>query len=93
MAPPHGLTAERLTIGGVEHVIFSSDAGRSLSVLSEAERAVCALLIGGASNAEIARARNASVRTVANQVASSFRKLGVASRFELIARYARDIEQ
>lgn len=78
-------------IGGVEHVVFSWESrgspGGALSALSESERAVCALLLGGASNAEIAAARKTSPRTVANQVASMLKKLGVASRFELVARF------
>ena len=42
----------------------------------------------GGSNAQIARARGTSARTVANQVASVFVKLGVASRRELLAKLA-----
>jgi DNA-binding NarL/FixJ family response regulator len=56
--------------------------------LSTSERAVAALMLRGASNAEIAEARAKSARTVANQVASIFRKLGVRSRGELAARFA-----
>lgn len=54
--------------------------------LTAAEQAVFALLIEGKSNADIARARGASVRTVANQVASVLKKFGVGSRSELAAR-------
>ena len=46
-------------------------------------------LVSGASNREIATRRQVSERTVANQVASILRKVGVSSRFELIAVYAR----
>ncbi len=53
--------------------------------LTAAETAVLALLLEGASNADIARRRASSVRTVANQVASIFRKHGVRSRAELVA--------
>jgi DNA-binding CsgD family transcriptional regulator len=55
--------------------------------LTAAEQAVLAHVIAGASNAEIARARSTSVRTIANQVASLLRKLGAGSRFDLIRRF------
>jgi DNA-binding NarL/FixJ family response regulator len=54
--------------------------------LTQAERAIAALLIEGASNAEIASRRGTSARTVVNQVASIFKKACVASRIELAAR-------
>jgi DNA-binding NarL/FixJ family response regulator len=57
----------------------------ALASLSEAERAVARAVAEGLGNAEIARARGVSTRTVANQVASIFRKLGVKSRLELVA--------
>lgn len=54
--------------------------------LTAAERAVMALLLAGKSNGEIAKHRKTAVRTVANQVASLFRKFGVGSRAELAAK-------
>jgi DNA-binding CsgD family transcriptional regulator len=57
--------------------------------LAPAEHAVIALLTEGQSYAEIARARNTSIRTVANQVASGFRRLGVSGRAELLCLLAR----
>jgi DNA-binding CsgD family transcriptional regulator len=54
-------------------------------VLTNAERAVAALVLAGCDNATIARARGTSVRTVANLLARCFRKLGVSSRAELAA--------
>lgn len=59
---------------------------QALAGLTSAERAVALLLVEGASNVAIAEARGASPRTVANQVAAVFRKLGVGSRASLIAR-------
>jgi DNA-binding NarL/FixJ family response regulator len=44
---------------------------------------VLACIARGMSNAEIARVRQTSVRTVANQVGSLLRKTGAASRIEL----------
>jgi len=58
--------------------------------LTATERAVLALVLAGRSNAAIALERGTAVRTVANQVASIFRKHGVSSRSELIALLARD---
>jgi DNA-binding CsgD family transcriptional regulator len=56
--------------------------------LTAAEAAVMALAAAGLANEEIARARGRSPRTVANQLASAYRKLGVGSRSELVARLA-----
>lgn len=53
--------------------------------LTAAERAVTRALVTGRSNAEIAALRGVSVRTVANQLASIYEKLGVGSRLELVA--------
>jgi DNA-binding NarL/FixJ family response regulator len=53
------------------------------SELTEAERDVAALVLEGLSNRAIAQHRKTSVRTVANQIASVFRKLKVAGRTEL----------
>ncbi len=41
------------------------------------------MVLDGATNAEIAEARDVSVRTVANQLRSIFQKLGVCSRWDL----------
>jgi DNA-binding CsgD family transcriptional regulator len=51
--------------------------------LSDAEREVAVLALAGLSNSEIGRRRGTSGRTVANQMATIFRKLGVSSRTEL----------
>jgi DNA-binding NarL/FixJ family response regulator len=54
--------------------------------LTSAERQVVEHVLSGRSNAAIARARSTSSRTVANQLAAIYRKLGVSSRWELAAR-------
>lgn len=59
------------------------DAG---TLLTQAERHVLALLRRGLSNSEIARARERSVRTVANQVASLLRKTTCSSRRALFGQ-------
>ncbi len=57
--------------------------------LTDAERGVVSLAAAGLSNGAIATARRVSERTVANQLASAFRKLGVGSRFELTSQWSR----
>jgi DNA-binding NarL/FixJ family response regulator len=57
--------------------------------LTESEQSVTRLMLEGKSNQDIAKARRTAVRTVANQVASIFKKLGVGSRAELYALVAR----
>jgi DNA-binding CsgD family transcriptional regulator len=59
-----------------------SASGRGLTA---AEREVARLAALGQSAKQIAAARGTSARTVDHQLASSFRKLGVASRSELVA--------
>lgn len=54
--------------------------------LTEAEQDVAARVYAGLSNDEIARARGASPNTVARQLESIYRKLGVGSRIELVLR-------
>lgn len=59
------------------------------SMLTAAEREVLSLLLQARSNAAIAGHRATSERTIANQVASIFKKTGVRSRAELLARVAQ----
>jgi DNA-binding CsgD family transcriptional regulator len=60
--------------------------------LTDAERAIGTAVLAGASTAEIAGQRGTSPRTVANQLAAIYRKLGVRSRAEFAARYGGSIE-
>jgi DNA-binding NarL/FixJ family response regulator len=55
----------------------------ALAKLTPAERDIALDVVEGSSNAAIARKRKRAVRTVANQLAAIFRKLGVGSRAEL----------
>jgi DNA-binding NarL/FixJ family response regulator len=88
---PIGLRASRVTIDGEELAVFSFSLPPPTlpSSLSEAERDVAIAVLEGLSNTEIAASRGTSARTVANQVASLFRKLGVRSRTEAVAALAR----
>lgn len=90
--PPRGLTARRMTLLGDEHIVlsFPIETPEVPSTLTNAERAVALLVLEGSSDAQIAAARGVSKRTVANQIAAVFRKLGVRSRVELAARLRRE---
>jgi DNA-binding CsgD family transcriptional regulator len=93
--PPIGLEATRFRVGGEELVAFSVP-NRKLELpekLSPAEREVTELMLSGLSNAEIAACRSTALRTVANQVAVIFDKLGVGSRGELVALLIADGKQ
>lgn len=59
-----------------------------LRELTPSERDVVAAVIEGMHTTEIAEQRGSSARTVANQLANVYRKLGVVSRRELVARVA-----
>lgn len=59
--------------------------------LSVAERAVVRGLIEGRTHAEIASHRRRSTRTIANQLASTFRKLRVRGRAELVRKLVLEV--
>jgi DNA-binding CsgD family transcriptional regulator len=59
---------------------------RPLARLSDAERDIAMCLLGGMRRALIARERGTSPRTVGNQIASIYHKLGISSCRELIAQ-------
>jgi DNA-binding NarL/FixJ family response regulator len=86
-AAPRHLTATRVRYGGGEHLVLTYPVpGWSLpSCLSSSEQQIVFELIAGKSQHAIARGRGTAVRTVANQVASIYRKLKVHSRVELFA--------
>lgn len=65
--------------------IRETDATPILERLTSAERDVVQRIAAGARNADIALARGTSARTVANQVASILRKLGVQCRADIVA--------
>lgn len=52
--------------------------------LTDAEADVATRVFDGESNGEIAEARGVSARTISKQLESIYRKLGVASRAELV---------
>ncbi|MHB8420567.1 MAG: response regulator transcription factor [Myxococcales bacterium] len=74
------------TLGGRRFAVLALSLGELPAELTRAEREVAALLQQGFSNAEIARRRRCSPRTVANQVATLMRKLSAESRVQLTLR-------
>ena len=75
------LAGESLMVGA--YPLVDASAAR---VLTHAEQAVLALLLAGSTNSDIAQRRGTSLRTVANQVQSIFKKFDVSSRGLLAAR-------
>ena len=59
--------------------------------LSPAEHAVALLSIKGQSHSQMAQARRASERTIANQLAACFSKLGISGRAELRAKAVQEL--
>jgi DNA-binding CsgD family transcriptional regulator len=84
---PAGLRGTRFRVEQNEMAVLSFPLS-SIALpecLSPAERDVALGVIAGKSNAEIAACRGTSARTVANQMASLFKKLQVGSRREIAA--------
>lgn len=78
--------AAAFTTGDATFIVMSLPSPDGAGpALTAAEREVRDALVRGETNNQIAAARGTSVRTVANQVASLMRKLGVGSRAELAA--------
>ena len=87
---PDDLSATELDVGGETFILFEwSSAPVFFEGLTEAERDVVSGILRGESNRDIGKRRGTHARTVANQVAGIFRKLGVQSRAELAARITR----
>lgn len=87
---PSTSTARPLRVAELERrgcrlkVIATSEPARAIE-LTRGEREVAMLAASGLSNLDVALLRRRSVRTIANQLASVFRKLSVTSRAELAA--------
>lgn len=86
------MTRRRLVLEEIDHeheryLVLGFDAPQldCFATLSRSELAVISLWLEGLSTRTIAGRRNASVRTVANQVNSAYRKMRVSSRAELLA--------
>lgn len=99
--PPAGLAVDTFDEGGELFALLEWPLGRIAEASirpaaspvppgAPAQREVLDLLLRGLSNAEIARRRARSERTVAHQVDSLFRRFGVGSRAELVALATRE---
>ena len=78
---------ERAQLGAHRiHIIAWPRVVGKLHELSPGECAVVDLALEGLSNAQIARLRGRSPKTVANQLAAAFARLNVHSRAELASR-------
>jgi DNA-binding CsgD family transcriptional regulator len=80
----------RFKLGDAEFAVLSvpmTPAPPGLDELTSTERHVLELVLASRSNSEIAKERGTSARTVANQIASIFRKTSAGSRAELVARF------
>lgn len=85
---PSGLRAATIEDASGDYVVLSRPVVPATMPpeLTKAEADVARRVVAGEQNDTIARARRTSQRTVANQLASIFKKLGVSSRSELIAK-------
>jgi DNA-binding NarL/FixJ family response regulator len=86
------LTALRWRVPGGEVVLLGVSLeerapSRHEPLLTAAELRIAAAVLAGKTSHRIARERGRSPRTVENQIGAIFRKLGVASRSELAARW------
>lgn len=61
--------------------------------LNPAERDIVRLRVEGLSYAEMAKTRNTSPRTIANQVGAVYRKLGVSGRLALLSRVVQSAHE
>ena len=89
---PEDLEVWALKVGDDEFALLAwpdpavgAGCAARLLPLTAAEAEVASLAAQGLSNAAIAQARGSAVRTVANQLAAIFCKLGIGSRLELYA--------
>ena len=81
---PSGLRVEAsLDDGNTLVVSFRVPEPNWQTLLTRTEAEIAREVLSGLSNAQIAHKRGTAVRTIANQVASIYRKLKVRSRLEL----------
>jgi DNA-binding CsgD family transcriptional regulator len=101
LGAPAGLAVDTFEMGGETFALLEwpvarptarggPSTGMPVPPGAPAQREVLDLLLRGLSNAEIARLRGRSERTVAHQVDRLYRRLRVGSRAELMALAARE---
>jgi DNA-binding CsgD family transcriptional regulator len=86
---PEGVEITEFCVGDQRYALLSLPATTSPfpGGLTEAEWLIGLMALAGHSNATMATMRGVAPRTIANQLASLYRKLGVSSRGELAARW------
>jgi DNA-binding CsgD family transcriptional regulator len=90
VTPPLGLDVTYTEVEGVQYAVFAFSIAVADDVpLTRTERGVVLGVLRGLSNVELALTRNVSTRTIANQLASIYRKLSIASRAELLELMGR----
>jgi DNA-binding NarL/FixJ family response regulator len=72
--------------GHAEFAVHVAPDPEAVARLTIAELDVTLAVLAGQGNGEIAMQRRTSLRTVVNQLAAVFRKLGVSGRLELVSR-------
>jgi DNA-binding NarL/FixJ family response regulator len=75
-----------LSHGELLVIVADRPDARTRQLLTDSERVVFSLLVEGSTHAEIALSCNKSCRTVANQLAAAYRKLGESRRAAVVAR-------
>jgi DNA-binding CsgD family transcriptional regulator len=92
-AVPIGLEVWRVQDQDAEYMLvrFPTGAGDCWNPLTPRERSVASEALRGLSNLQIAERLGVAPRTVANQLASIFRKLEIGSRAELASLFAQSI--
>jgi len=90
-SPPPGFRSATLEEEGRTFLVMSYELPDwdLPDTLTASEREVLRAVLNGATQAQVAEAREVATATVANQLASIFRKLGVSSRIEIAARLSR----
>jgi DNA-binding NarL/FixJ family response regulator len=73
-------------LGPAEFAVHVAPDPEAVARLTIAELDVTLAVLAGHGNGEIATQRRTSLRTVVNQLAAVFRKLGVSGRLELVSR-------
>ncbi|MFO0619220.1 MAG: LuxR C-terminal-related transcriptional regulator [Polyangiaceae bacterium] len=97
LPPPAGLSVRRFTAKGVHLALVSfalppngelkSESDRAAAELTSTEVELLRELLRGSSNADIARVRGTSIKTVSNQVSALLAKFGAKSRTDLATRW------
>ncbi len=83
--PTARVRVERVARGAFDCLLVRADLdSAAFAALAPAEKAVMQQRVLGRSLADIAAARNTSARTVANQIAHAYYRLGVSGRLNLL---------